>query len=462
MIKTKGMGLFGKTLLYMFLFLLAVICVTSGLFARQFLTTYDAGQKQQLMDTVQPLCDELEGKAKDEITRLAKAYHEKNTSVQFSIQTKAGEMLYETPLSSTASETGHDLPPLSAGDGSVAFNSMAYIFPLSDDITLSVYYASDNVLLMEILAKTALAFGILLLITVLGVVIFARGITNPIRKLADDTTKMSNLDFVPPPVVRKDEIGRLANDVHKMYEHLKKTIANLENEIERKKEMEESQRYFFSAASHELKTPVASASTILESMIEGWVEPSEYPKYLRECLKMMNMQGKLITEIMDIVRLTDGKMQFDIQLVSLGNIIESALPSYQPLSDAKEQKITVSIPDTLMCGVDRHMLSRVISNILMNAIQNTPEHGEIRIWSDVRENGRVRLSLVNTNTHISEELISKLYEPFYRMDKARNKNQGHSGLGLTIVKKALDCMEIPFSIENNKEGVIFWMDLPTA
>lgn len=461
MTKRSGISLFRKTFLYMLLFLFIVICITAVLFAQQFFTAYDAGRKQQLMDMIQPLCVKLEGKSKEQIIEHAKAYQDKNTSVQFTIQTVNGEVIYETCAERKNIEIEHNPPPVSMQNGNVAFNSLAYIFPLSDDITLYVYYTSDTELLAEILSKTAFTFGILLIITVIGAVIFARKITNPIKKLADDTTKMSNLEYVPAPAARKDEIGRLAEDVHKMYEHLKRTISQLESEIEREKEMEENQRYFFSAASHELKTPVAAASTMLESMLEEWVELSEYPKYLQECLKMMKTQGKLISEIMDIVRLGDEKMQLDIQPVNLQETIEALLPVYQPLSESKELHINLTLSDYLACAVDRHLFSRVLSNLLMNAVQNTPNKGEIRIRSEVQSERIVRLSIINTQTNINEELLSKIFEPFYRLDQSRTQ-KGRSGLGLTIVKKALDAMKIPFALENSDEGVLFWMDIPLA
>ena len=82
---------------------------------------------------------------------------------------------------------------------------------------------------------------------------------------------MACLESVPFPVARRDEVGQLAKDVHDMYEKLKQTISKLEAEILREKEMEENQRYFFSAASHELKTPIAASSALLEGMIAGIV-----------------------------------------------------------------------------------------------------------------------------------------------------------------------------------------------
>ena len=102
---------------------------------------------------------------------------------------------------------------------------------------------------------------------------------------------MACLEKVSLPVSRRDEVGQLSRDVHTMYEKLKYTISELQAEIKKEKEMEESQRYFFSAASHELKTPIAAASALLEGMIAGIGDYSNHPKYLRECLNMMGAQN---------------------------------------------------------------------------------------------------------------------------------------------------------------------------
>ena len=87
--------------------------------------------------------------------------------------------------------------------------------------------------------------------------------------------------------IRRDELGDLSRDIYFMYDKLKDTISRLENEILRVREMEEAQRYFFSAASHELKTPIAATSILLEGMLENVGDYKDHPKYLRECVKMM-------------------------------------------------------------------------------------------------------------------------------------------------------------------------------
>ena len=103
-------------------------------------------------------------------------------------------------------------------------------------------------------------------------------------------------------------------------------------------------------------------------------------------------------------------------------------------------------------------MQRVLSNVIANAVQNTQEGGTIRI--EAAEGKSLRLSITNTGARIPEENLARLFDPFYRLDTARTRHGSQNGLGLTIVKKALDRMGFPFALENSNEGVVFWVELP--
>jgi two-component system sensor histidine kinase VanS len=94
-------------------------------------------------------------------------------------------------------------------------------------------------------------------------------------------------------------------------------------------------------------------------------------------------------------------------------------------------------------------------------VQNTPEGGEIRIGTEPLAEG-YRLCVLNTGARIDPAALSKLFDPFYREDQARSRKSGRSGLGLTLVRKTLEAMNVPFALENTPQGVLFWMDLPKA
>jgi two-component system sensor histidine kinase VanS len=111
------------------------------------------------------------------------------------------------------------------------------------------------------------------------------------------------------------------------------------------------------------------------------------------------------------------------------------------------------------CYVDEDMFKKVISNIVANAVQNTPATGEVKIWSEQLMD-HVRICILNTPVTLSGEHVSKLFDPFYRVDKARTRKDGRSGLGLTIVKKTLDAMGCDYQLIKRNDGILFWFDVP--
>lgn len=473
--KRRFFGIYGKVFFYTLTILLVAIFVTVVFFANQIRSVAERAQQEQLANVFSPLIEELKGKSDEETTDIARAFHAKNSSFDFSLSSKDGEILYQTDNFKRMQANVDTLDPKSMIShnrenplqreiykytSSGKSNNVLQLIMVTD--SGGRLYITGRLSGMEIYAeyieKTVTLLALLLLASIIGAALFARRIAGPIRQIAVDTKCMAKLQLVPAPKARKDEIGELAADVYSMYEALKSTIAQLEKEIEREKEMEENQRYFFCAASHELKTPIAAMSALVEEMLEGMVETKDYPQSLRKCMKMIATQKKLVSEILEIVRLSGNMVIVDKQEVRLRTVADAVLPMIKPLSEAKEIKLITEIPNEFICRTDEKMLERVLSNIFMNAVQNTPEHGNVRIWAENKEDD-IWFCVSNTSERIDKEMMSKFFEPFFRTDQARNRNSGHSGLGLTIVKRILDRLEIPFSLENTDTGVLFWMGL---
>jgi two-component system sensor histidine kinase VanS len=139
--------------------------------------------------------------------------------------------------------------------------------------------------------------------------------------------------------------------------------------------------------------------------------------------------------------------------------VTGVLESLSPLIESKEQVLTVDVPDDITCKLNDGLFSKALSNIILNAVQNSPNGSEIRIAAN-EEQGRVCLTIWNGDAQIPKDILPKLFEPFYRADEARTSGEGRSGLGLAIVKKTLDLMEIPFMLKNIDGGVMFRMDIP--
>ena len=437
----KKRGIFFKVFAYTTIFLFIMVCVAVGLFSQQFLLFYNTNQAQQIYASYSNFHDRLVGRNEDEIIRVAEEFFSFNPSFAFYIRNNEGFVIFSTPDMDVYDDSeieGHRIR--------MTIGTEHTLFAINRRASQADY--------SNLIMRLLFAIAGMLAVGMAGAFIFARQVTSPIKRLASDTKKMADLEDVIPLPKRHDEIGSLANDVHSMYNKLK-------SEIIRVREMEETQRYFFSAASHELKTPIAATSILLEGMIENIGDYKDHPKYLRECVKLMDSQNKTISEILELVNLNDRKIVPYQEKMNLHEVVKSILPNYQTLADANGQSIKLNIPEEHSCLADKNMLKKVLSNVILNAVQNTPPNEEIRIWSESVAD-QYRICILNTGTHIKEENLMKLFDPFYRIDKARTHKDGRSGLGLTIVRKTLEAMGADFELANVKDGTLFWFDLPSA
>ena len=440
--KLNGYGIFTKIFLYTMLLILLVIGVTSALFAQQVVSFYNTARLRQLSDSFSELTELLSAAHPTEYLRISRDFSERNQSYSFVLQDPWGRVVFASVNVTDIMEHSERYNiVLSVGRG----------FTLSASVPNFV--DEDLSQLIDTIFLGTLA---LIVICIAATVVFARQMTRPIKTLVDDAARMSRLEAVSPPAKRMDELGQLSEIVHEMYGKLKDTIADLEEE-------KEAQRYFFAAASHELKTPIAATNALLQGMLDNIGVYKDHPKYLWECLKMTNEQNKIISEILEIVKLTDGKIAPNFEPIRLHELTDEILPRYQTLIDKKELSLDVQVPNELICTTDPAMLGRALSNVIINAVQNTPEQGEIRIWADntAPSNEYIRLCVLNTDVYINNDVLPKLFNPFFRVDTARTHG-GRSGLGLTIVAKTLECMGFEYCLENADEGVLFWVDLPVV
>jgi two-component system sensor histidine kinase VanS len=421
-------GIFTKVFGYTLIFLVLLIALAAALFAQQFLSFYRSGQTQQLSNAFQPLLDRLIGKGPGEIALIAGDFYEKNQSFRFSIEDQEGRTIYATPPGA-----GPDMDEAGLGQ-----RIMFHLDRGDTRFTLrGVSSLPVTVNYRALLGKILLALALMLAFCVLSALVFARRITRPIMRLAAEVRRMAKREEVPPPARRNDEIGQLARDIYDMYDALKETIARLEREVEREREMEEQQRAFFSAASHELTTPVAAIRALTEGMLSDIGEYRDHRKHLRECLGLLDAQNRLVSEILEIEKLAENRGAPRFEKLDPAELCAALIAEHGPIAEQRRQRILpeLSAPPV---RADRRLLGRVLSNVLSNALRNSPEGETIRIWDEQREPALLRLCVFNPGARL----------------------EGRGGLGLTIVKRALEAMEIPYALQNSDGGVLFWMDLP--
>ena len=456
--------------------MLILLLVTGSMFlfySNQIKSTVSVTQQRQTAEAFAPLLVQLQGKTDEEIISFAEEFHNKNTSFKFCFVTDENEVLFQTggivipnEMNNFQYETVKFAENMPTGDNYLIAlknsNDNLVTFLTKSDSGLRLYVASafsGTSVYKEILERAAWVFGSAFLISVLAALLFARQITKPIKKVSSDTHTMSLLMPVDPPKGRSDEIGQLSKDVYAMYVRLKSTIRQLETEIANVKQMEENQRYFFSAASHELKTPIAAVGAIFEGMLSEVITTGEYPVYFREGMKLVKEQNKLVSEILELVKLNGELPIQGTEPIVLHKCVSSVLEPLSQFIESKEQILILDIAEDIICELHGGLFIKALSNILLNATQNSPGGAEIRIVA-AEDPDAVRLTVWNGCTKIPTGILPKLYEPFYRADEARSSGDGRTGLGLAIVKKALDSMGIAFTVNNADGGVLFQMYIP--
>ena len=193
-------------------------------------------------------------------------------------------------------------------------------------------------------------------------------------------------------------------------------------------------------------------------MLEEVGDYKNHPKYLRECLRITDSMKKLIAELLEIVRLEEDQTPIQMETIKLYDLLSEKLPLYQAIAEGNKQILEIRVSESQTCIADKIRLSRVMDNVILNALQNTKSQKKVRVWTDENTDEMI-LNVWNEGAIIPPEEIKNLFEPFFRMDKARSRKDGHSGLGLAITKRLLDSMNIPFSLGNSNGGVLFQIKL---
>lgn len=293
-----------------------------------------------------------------------------------------------------------------------------------------------------------------------------KNMTAPILRLSDIAGRMSDLDFTAKYEGKdKNEIGILGQSMNNMSANLEKTIselktANLElkRDIEQKTKIDEMRREFLSNVSHELKTPIALVQGYAEGLKEGISDDPESMEWycdviIDEAGKMNRMVRKLLT----LNQIEAGREQVNMEHFDLVAMIKGVLNSYQILIQQKEAKVELHSPESLYIWADEYMAEEVIRNYVGNALNHV--EGEKKIMICVEEkDGKAHVEVSNTGKNIPEADIGRIWEKFYKVDKARTREYGGSGIGLSIVRAAMEAMNGSYGVKNEEDGVSFFCE----
>ena len=310
----------------------------------------------------------------------------------------------------------------------------------------------------------ALGFGSVLMYFV------TRRVTNPLLRLAVLSERMSELDFEAKyEGGHQDEIGVLGRSMNTLSDKLKETIGalqeanrQLQHDIEEKIQIDEMRKEFIANVSHELKTPIALIQGYAEGLTEGMAEDAESRDYyceviMDEAAKMNQMVKQLLTlSALEFGNDAPVWEQFD-----LAELIRDLLNSSRILIQQKGARVIWEEEGPLPVKADEFKVEEVMTNYLNNAINHLDGEKIIRIPTE-RMQSKVVVRVYNTGQPIPKEDIPNLWTKFYKVDKARTRAYGGSGIGLSIVKAIMDAHHQQCGVENKDGGVEFWFTLEAS
>lgn len=322
------------------------------------------------------------------------------------------------------------------------------------------------------IANRFLAYIGIFAVTASGLIIWfvTRKVTEPILELVDISERMTHLDFDAKynGSGGNNEISLLGEHINELSMVLEQTISELKSanheltrDIQKKEEMDTMRTEFLSNVSHELKTPIALIQGYAEGLKEGISEDEESRDFycdviMDEAAKMNNMVKKLLT----LNQLEFGNEMVEIERFDLTEMIRSCLQSGEILLKQQDISLKLDAAGPVYVWADEFRIEEVFLNYFSNAVNHC--EGEKRIHVKlVRQDNKVRVSVFNTGLPIPEESVPHLWEKFYKVDKARTREYGGSGVGLSIVKAIMDTLDQKYGVINYENGVEFWFELAT-
>ncbi len=311
--------------------------------------------------------------------------------------------------------------------------------------------------------------GAIVLIVGIFIMLFVSNqYTKPILRLAKHAEDMQKLNFsFRYEDDRQDEIGILGNSMNALSDKLEETISELKTannelqlDLERRTKQEEMRQEFLANVSHELKTPIALIQGYAEGLQENINDdPQSREFYCDVIIDEANKMNKMVKRLLSLNQLEFGNGQVHLEHFDLNTVVDSVLNSTEILFRQKNVALSYQRrEEPVLVWADEYMIEEVVTNYISNALNHVKYDNKIEIKM-LKGERVVRVSVFNTGDPIPEEEISKIWTKFYKVDKARTREYGGNGIGLSIVKAIMEAHNQSYGVRNYDNGVEFWFEL---
>ena len=315
--------------------------------------------------------------------------------------------------------------------------------------------------------------GIVIIVGGIAIIYISKTFSSPISELNNIAKKMANLDFSHKYAVTDDddEINELGESINMMSDKLETTInqlrstnIELERDIEKKSKIDEMRKSFISDVSHELKTPIALIQGYSEGLLENVNDDPESRKFYAEViLDETNKMDKMVRQLIELTKLEYEKREFNNRTFNIVELEKEIVRTSKVMIDEKQTEVIFETPDKIDVFADDMYLSQIITNYLTNAIKHVKDvDGEkyIKITNVVlQDKQKARVTVFNTGENISEENLNRIWNRFFKADEARNRDDGGSGIGLSIVRAIMNNYGNDYGVKNKPKGIEFYFEV---
>ncbi len=326
----------------------------------------------------------------------------------------------------------------------------------------------DNVNISTTLIKYV--GGAILAVGIIAAFVVSTYITRPIKQLSNIAERMSEMDFnARYEGSDKGEIGLLGKSMNNMSEKLEQNIAELKKanlelkkDIDKKEKLEIMRTDFLSNVSHELKTPIALIQGYAEGLKEGITDdPESMEFYCDVIMDEANKMNTMVKRLLTLNQIEFGNDEPEMERFDINELIASVADANAIRAGQKNMSIVFdNRNEHNFVWADEYKTEEVLTNYISNALNNCDGKRAIEVRTEKSEDGgTITVTVYNSGKNIADEDLERIWEKFYKTDKARTREYGGNGIGLSIVKAIMDSMGQEYGVRNVSDGVEFWFNL---